>query len=189
MTAMARLLLALLLALTAASGQATEAQPLNVAGVPNLHQVSPVLFRSAMPDAEGFVSIEDTPIRSILSLRWNADPEDATPDDGPLRLHMPIRTWDLEEEHVVEFLKLVTDPANQPMLVHCKHGADRTGTMVAAYRIVVQGWSKNAALAEMKSDEYGHHWIWVNLRRFVRDMDVERIRAAAGLPMATTAAP
>ncbi|MDZ4813183.1 MAG: dual specificity protein phosphatase family protein [Pseudomonadota bacterium] len=157
------------------------AQRLNVKGLSNLYRVSPTLYRGAMPDTAGFDALEEMPIASVLSLRWQADPADATPEDGPRRLHIPIRTWDLEEAHVVEFLQLASDPANQPMLVHCKHGADRTGTMIAAYRIVVQGWSKEEALAEMKTKQFGHHWMWKNLRRFVLNMDIERIRLSAGL--------
>jgi protein tyrosine phosphatase (PTP) superfamily phosphohydrolase (DUF442 family) len=170
--------LALILLLASAAGYGFDAaDPASAQGLSNLYQVSPTLYRSAMPEEPGFESLQQLKIASVLSLRWNPDP-DPTPGSGPRRLHIPIRTWDLDEAHVVEFLKLASDPANQPMLVHCKHGADRTGTMVAAYRIVVQGWSKEDALAEMKDDRYGHHWIWSNLRRFIRNMDVERIRKA-----------
>lgn len=158
------------------------AEPVSAEGLSNLYQVSPTLYRSAMPEEPGFESLARLNIASVLSLRWDPDPALEPPQSGPRRLHIPIRTWNLDEEHVVAFLKLASDPANQPMLVHCKHGADRTGTMVAVYRIVVQGWSKEDALAEMKSERYGHHWLWSNLRRFIRKMDVERIRQAAGLP-------
>jgi protein tyrosine/serine phosphatase len=50
---------------------------------------------------------------------------------------------------------VINDPARQPVLVHCEKGADRTGTVVAAYRVVVQGMSVAAAVAEAKSFGYG----------------------------------
>lgn len=178
---MMRVLFLLLLLIGANASALEAALPEQAEGLSNLYQVSPTLYRSAMPDAPGFESLQRMGIASVLSLRWHADPEASTAGVGPKRLHIPIRTWDLDEDQVVQFLRLASDPANQPMLVHCKHGADRTGTMVAAYRIVVQGWSKEDALAEMKTEQYGHHWIWANLRHFIRDMDVERIRRAAGL--------
>lgn len=186
---MMRLLCALLLAVVSGAGGAFEsAQSAHAEGLSNLYQVSPTLYRSAMPEEPGFESLHRLGIASVLSLRWHPDPEPTATGAGPRRLHIPIRTWDLEEEQVVQFLRLANDPANQPMLVHCKHGAYRTGTMVAAYRIVVQGWSKEDALDEMKTEQYGHHWIWANLRRFIRNMDVERIRRAAGLPVAAARA-
>ena len=46
----------------------------------------------------------------------------------------------------------MADPAKRPVFVHCKHGADRTGTMVAFYRILFEGWSKDEAIREMKKE-------------------------------------
>jgi protein tyrosine/serine phosphatase len=46
-------------------------------------------------------------------------------------------------------LAIVTDPARQPVFVHCRRGSDRTGTAVAVYRICVEGWSREAAIDEM----------------------------------------
>jgi protein tyrosine/serine phosphatase len=54
------------------------------------------------------------------------------------------------EADVARFLDVATDPANQPVLVHCKNGVDRTGYMLAMYRIGEQGWTKEQALAEMR---------------------------------------
>lgn len=47
-----------------------------------------------------------------------------------------------------EALRIITDPASQPVLIHCAAGSERTGCMVALYRDLVQGWDKDRALAE-----------------------------------------
>ena len=68
-------------------------------------------------------------------------------------------------------------PEMQPVLVHCKHGSDRTGMMVAVYRVVVQGWEKGAAVDEMTHGGYGFHAVWENLQDYVMALDVAGIRA------------
>ena len=55
------------------------------------------------------------------------------------------------EKMLRAFFKAVTDPAAQPVYIHCKHGRDRTGTMVAAYRIQFDHLTGAKALAEMKT--------------------------------------
>ena len=96
--------------------------------------------------------------------------------------HISAKAWHAEDEDVIRFLKIVTNPEKQPIFVHCQHGADRTGTMTAVYRIVIQGWSKDNAIAEMTQGDFGFHTIWQNLVRYIRELDVEKIRAGAGLP-------
>lgn len=46
------------------------------------------------------------------------------------------------------------------MVVHCWHGSDRTGAVIAAYRIVQQGWSQHDAIDEMINGGYGFHPIF-----------------------------
>ncbi|MFT6863841.1 MAG: protein tyrosine/serine phosphatase [Akkermansiaceae bacterium] len=70
-------------------------------------------------------------------------------------------------------MKIATDPQKTPVLVHCLHGSDRTGAMCAAYRIVVQGWSKGAAIAKIKHGGYGHHKIRGNLGRWIEGVDID----------------
>ena len=93
-------------------------------------------------------------------------------------VELPLDTWDVSDAQILQFLKIATDPKRQPLLVHCRHGADRTGTMVAAYRVVVQGWSKDQALAEMQEGGFGYHPIWVNLVHRIKALPVEQMRAA-----------
>lgn len=160
----------------AESRPASWAQPLARTGLPNLHQLTPDLYRSAQPEAEGFAELERMGVRTVLSLRGFHD--DALPADGALRYErISFKTWHPEEEDVVRFLRLVRDPACRPVLVHCQHGADRTGMMCAVYRIVEQGWSKDEALREMTAGGFGFHPLWQNLVAYVRALDVEHLRA------------
>lgn len=78
---------------------------------------------------------------------------------------------------MVKFLRIATTPSLQPVLVHCNHGSDRTGTMVAIYRIVFEGWSKAQATDEMINGGFGFHPIWQNLIRYIEELDVNAIKA------------
>jgi hypothetical protein len=53
--------------------------------------------------------------------------------------------WHPEDEDMRRFLEIATDPTKQPVYVHCKLGADRTGVAVAVYRVCVEGWTKEDA--------------------------------------------
>jgi protein tyrosine/serine phosphatase len=53
------------------------------------------------------------------------------------------------EAELQRLIAVLTDPDNQPVLVHCRHGVDRTGFGVALYRIRAQGWPVGRALREM----------------------------------------
>ncbi len=90
-----------------------------------------------------------------------------------------MKAWHPEYKEAVRFLQIVTDPTRVPVLVHCKHGADRTGTLCALYRIAVQGWTKEEALGEMTEGGYGFHEIWRNLLHWIREIDIESLRRDA----------
>jgi protein tyrosine/serine phosphatase len=175
--------LAVLCQACAASGNASLetrdsrwAVPLQAAGLPNLFQVSPDIYRSAQPEAAGMRSAEALGIRTVLSLRaTNADPEPA--EGTHLRLErVPTDTWNINDQHVIAALRLI-NTAPKPILVHCRHGADRTGLVIAMYRLVFLGWSKAEAKGELINGGYGFHSIWVNIPRYIDEVDVESIRA------------
>jgi hypothetical protein len=160
--------------------------------IPNLHRVSAALYRSGQPTPEGLrllqtravLSDGDPPIRTVLSLReFHADlPAGQARPSFPAFERIKMASWHPEHEDAIRFLRIVTDPAAQPVLVHCRHGADRTGTMIAVYRIVIEGWSKKAALREMTQGGYGFHPVWQDLVRFVEDLDIEAIRTELARP-------
>jgi len=160
---------------------ANWAQPVSMAGVPNLFKVSDDLYRSAQPDSMGMKNLKQLGIKTVVNLRSFHTDQDELGNTGPVREHIYMVAWHPEKEEAVRFLKIVSDSARTPVLVHCQHGSDRTGTMCAIYRVAVQGWSKEEAIAEMTGGGFGFHQIFANLSIWIRVMDIGQIRKEAGI--------
>ena len=177
-----------LLALWACTGFAADrpvtwavAPAEKIPGLPNFFQVAPGLYRGAQPTADGMRRLEAMGIKTVLSLRAFHEDESLLPGTELDHPRIRFNTWHPEDEDVVRFLRIVTDPANAPVFVHCQHGSDRTGTMIAVYRIAVQGWDREEAIREMVDGGYGFHPLWENLKSYLRGLDIEAIRRQAGL--------
>jgi protein tyrosine phosphatase (PTP) superfamily phosphohydrolase (DUF442 family) len=164
---------------------ANWARPLHVSGLPNLHKVSNDLYRCAQPSAEGIQNLSSLGIKTVVDLRSFHSDAGMMGDTTIHYESIPMNAWHPEEEEVVRFLHIVTDLKCVPVLVHCQHGADRTGTMCALYRIAVQGWSKEEALREMQEGGFGFHGVWQNLIRYVNGLDIKRIKQKAGIKSPT----
>jgi protein tyrosine/serine phosphatase len=176
-------ILAALLAipLKAEDRPAKWAAPSPAEGLPNLHKVSDTLYRSAQPTEAGMLSARKLGVRTVVSLRSFHSDRDEIGKSGLGDERLSMKTWHPEEEDIVKFLKIATDPEKAPVLVHCQHGSDRTGTLCTIYRIVVQGWTKEEAVGEMTEGEFGFHEIWKNLPPWIMELDVESLRKQAGI--------
>ncbi len=166
---------------------ASWATPLKMDGLPNLHRVSDTLFRSAQPTKQGMRNLSPLKVKTVVNLRAFHSDRDELGDTKVGYEHIFMKTWHPEREDAVRFLKIVTDPSKAPVLVHCQHGADRTGTMCAIYRVAVQGWTKEEALREMTAGGFGYHEIWANLPPWFKDLDIEALRQEAGIAAPTAA--
>ncbi len=148
----------------------------------NFHQVTPYLFRSAQPSPEQFTELAKVGIGSIVNLRFfHSDAGYVLPAQMNY-FPIPCEAFHPETEDAVKFLQTVESKNNQPLLVHCEHGSDRTGTMVAIYRIVVQGKSLGEALHEMTNGPFGFHrvffpFIW----GWFKSVDFVDLKRRAGL--------
>lgn len=147
----------------------------DIIGLTNFAQVSGTLYRGAQPTKEGFAELKKMGIKTIVNLRsWHSD-TDMLKGLGLQYISIPSEASDIEENNVLIFLKVVTNPANQPFFVHCQHGSDRTGTMIAVYRIFIHGWSKEDAIKELAN--FGMHTIYQNIPKYLNDFNPEAIKS------------
>lgn len=150
-------------------------------GLANFYRVTTNLYRGAQPTPEGMAQLRAMGVKTILNLRsFHSDKGLVSSGEFKLaRLHM--KPWHAEDEDIVTFLKVVTDTNNLPVFVHCQRGADRTGTVCAIYRVVVCGWSKEAAIEEMKNGGFKFNPDWQNLVNYINRVDIDALKKRAGL--------
>jgi protein tyrosine phosphatase (PTP) superfamily phosphohydrolase (DUF442 family) len=155
------------------------------AGTPNLHRVDQKVWRSGQPTRCDFRELEKEGIGEVLCLRrWHSDKEEAP---GLKRHHVRMRAGAIRDGEIVAALKVMVS-AEKPLLVHCFHGADRTGVVVAMYRMVVQGWPREQAIAELEDPRHGHHaGVFPNIREYLETVDVAEIRRDVGVTSRSTA--
>jgi len=151
------------------------ARPVIDTKVENFHKISDNLYRSAQPDAEGMRELASYGIGTIISLRNFHDDEDEAEGLSPDLKQVKMNTWDIREEQVIRALKLIRD-SKKPVLVHCMHGADRTGLICAMSRIVFENWSKAQALDELVNGGYGYHSIWKNIIKYIDNADINKVK-------------
>ena len=156
------------------------AEPVLSSEVGNWYRISPELHRCAQPDRKGMQELAQFGIKSVVNLREYHSDQTTVAGTPLLLCEVPLDAGDLTYEQLVVALKAVLS-APKPTIVHCWHGSDRTGAVIAAYRIAVEGWTATAALDEMVAGGYGHSAWFANLRQLIGGLDPARLRADAGL--------
>ncbi|MBD9613172.1 dual specificity protein phosphatase family protein [Pseudomonas sp. PDM02] len=144
----------------------------------NLFQMSPTLYRSALPDRGAVPLLEKLKVATVINFLPESDSSWlATP--GIDQVQLPYRTNHVDDADVLKALRTIqAAEAKGPVLMHCKHGSDRTGLMAAMYRVVVQGWSKEDALNEMTQGGFGDSTHFKDGIRYMMQADAEKLRTA-----------
>ncbi len=126
--------------------------------LPHFYQVDQRLYRGAQPTAEGFRQLAQLGVKTIVSLRsehnWRRQREQAALAEslGMQWVYLPMHAWwRPKPQQALTFLRIAQDQTQGPVFVHCRKGEDRTGAMVAIYRVVEQGWDSREAYAEAKA--------------------------------------
>jgi tyrosine-protein phosphatase SIW14 len=82
-----------------------------------------------------------------------------------------------------QFLSLMDDERNYPVLIHCKAGLHRTGILCAVYRMEYQGWTHEEAYEELKAHGFGD-WVCTSANDYVEQYVLSYRRRPAGVASA-----
>ena len=142
------------LLMLALAGVITSAQKAVIPPKPikNFGKVNDNYFRGSQPTQPQMAALKAMGVKTVIDLRRDYVPQEREWASGlglnyfnlPL---LPGRA--ATKEQTEYFLRLVNDPANAPVYVHCRGGRHRTGAMTAAYRITHDGWTAQQAFDEM----------------------------------------
>jgi protein tyrosine/serine phosphatase len=137
-----------------------------VEGIKYVAKVNPGVYRGSNPKEEGINELRKLGVRTVINLRKKGDDEGELVENAGMRYEwIPLRkTHAPDSDQVERFFDIIRDRTAYPIYVHCLYGVDRTGTMMALYRIREQGWSNEDALAEMS--HFGDHG-FKDMRSFI----------------------
>ncbi len=149
----------LLLALTGVitSAQRAVTQP----RIQNFGKVNDNYYRGSQPNKSHLAALKAVGVKTIVDLRRDYVPEERqwTTELGMNYFNIPLSPGRRATKEQTEyFLRLVNDPANGPVYVHCKGGRHRTGAMTAVYRITHDDWTAERAWEEMKKYDFNSGW-------------------------------
>jgi len=155
------------------------AQPVIGLSLGNCYRVSADLYRSGQPDQGDLPGLKSLGIRSLVSLyEFFPDPR-AFEQAGFQLFQHRMAAGSVTEEDLRRVLASIR-AAPKPVLVHCWQGSDRSGAVVAAYRIAFQGWSREQAIDELVNGGFGFHAAtYPNIVKLIRSLDVEKLKQVA----------
>ena len=165
------------------NSQTDENRPLNWAKkitdtkFTNLYKVNDSIYRCEQPDSLTIKIIESLGIKSILNLRLNYTDKDVI-DGLPLNLYnVEMIPYNFSDNEIVRAMRIL-EYAPKPIIVHCWYGSDRTGVVIAMYRIIYQNWTKEDAILEMEEGGYEFHNVFINIPHYIRTADIAKIKSA-----------
>jgi tyrosine-protein phosphatase SIW14 len=140
------------------------------AGIPNFHQVNEHIYRGAQPSKRGLQSLASLGVKTVIDLRGGgsrSEAERAIVEAAGMR-YVWIPLSDLfapTDRQVSRVLALLNDESAGPVFIHCRLGADRTGTIIACYRVSHDHWGNREALDEAMAN--GMSWVEIGMQRYV----------------------
>jgi tyrosine-protein phosphatase SIW14 len=140
--------------------KAAVARELRLSGVPHFGQATPTLYRGGQPTKQGFQALAKMGINIVVDARGSRERErEEVTGLGMEYVAIPWHCPYPKDKPLARFLALLRENPEKKVFVHCLLGDDRTGMMIAAYRMAEQGWTAEEAKREMEADGFAlsHH--------------------------------
>src|SRR5262245_58551806 len=144
--------------------------------IKNFGRINDHYYRGAQPEGGDYPDLASFGIKTVIDLTQDgrADEQRLVEHSGMSFYRIPLTTSDRPSDAaVMQFLKLVNNPGNWPVYVHCQGGRHRTGVMTAVYRMTQDGWSADRAYEEMKEFHFEGFPAHPDLKRFVYDYPIK----------------
>ncbi len=155
----------------------TKKENIEVEYIKNFHQVSEDLYRSGQPQHKGMLELERKGIKTIINLRKSINDRREIKGTELKEVRIRIQTKKLNYQDVLQTMIAFRD-AEKPMLVHCRRGSDRTGCMVAAYRMVFLDWDKERAIEGLMDKDLGYlDGMFPNILEVIKNLDVDQLKS------------
>ena len=139
--------------------------------IDNFGRIDGTYYRGAQPQGRDYSDLAALGVKTVINLTSDdasADEQGLVEHAGMKYVQIPMTTRQTPTaQQLSEFLKLVNDPASQPVYVHCVGGRHRTGVMTAAYRITHDNWTSERAFKEMKQYKFGADFLHPEFKQFV----------------------
>lgn len=143
-----------------------------------LYRMAPDLYRSALPTVKDWPQLQALGVTTVINFYQHGD-DQWLADPLVQQVHLPLRTDRIDDTDVIEVLRSIRQAQGRgAVLIHCKHGQNRTGLIAALYRVIYQNWSKEQALAEMAGGGFGGEERMGDAERYLRDADIPALRSA-----------
>jgi tyrosine-protein phosphatase SIW14 len=141
-------------------------------GLPNFKIVNDRILRGGQPSDDGFKKLAERGVKTVVDLRW-VDEHDIPREkqiveaDGMRFISVPMKGLSAPSlTQMTKVLGILEDSNSWPVFIHCRRGADRTGTVLACYRISHDHWQNQKALEEAKT--YGLSSFERAMRSFIQ---------------------
>lgn len=119
--------------------------------LPNFGEATTTLYRGGQPSKEGFRALAKMGVNIVVDLRGKRESERRIVTNlGMQYVPMPWRCSFPRDKTFAQFLTLLRNNPGKKVFVHCRLGDDRTGMMIASYRMAEEGWSPKKAEKEME---------------------------------------